>query len=113
MLIAGEPARPALGGQHQQDEQHQHRGELRRRDRLAEREPGAVDAGREGVDAEILDGAEIVQRLHQRQRHAAGDRRPGERHGDLEEAAQGPRPSVRLTSSMQVHCSRKAARASR
>ena len=26
---------------------------------------------------------------------------------------QGPRPSVRLTSIMQVHCSRKAARASR
>ena len=31
----------------------------------------------------------------------------------LKKLPQAPRPSVRLTSSMQVHCSRKAARARR
>ena len=92
VLVAREAARPALGGQHQQHQQHQRGGELRRRDRLAEREPGAIDAGGEGVDAEVLHRAEVGQRLHQRERHAAGDRRPGERHRDLEEAA--PRPAA-------------------
>ena len=92
VLVAREPARPALRGKHQQHQQHQRSGQLRRRDRLAEREPGPVDAGREGVDAEVLDGAEIGQRLHQRERHTAGDRGPGERHGDFEEAA--PRPAA-------------------
>jgi hypothetical protein len=41
------------------------------------------------VDAEVLHGAEVGKRLHQRERDPARDRRAGQRHRDREEAAPG------------------------
>ena len=61
-------------------------GELRRRHPVAQREPRAVDAGGERVDGEVRDGSVVGQRLHQRERDAAGDRRPRERQLDAPES---------------------------
>src|SRR5690606_20378660 len=44
----------ALNDNQRKDEQHQDGGKLRRGGRLAKPEPGPVDAGRKGVDGEIL-----------------------------------------------------------
>ncbi len=74
-----------LGQQQHGDEAEQQRGQLRRGDAVAEREPGAVDAGGEGLHAEIAHRTVIGQRFHQRQRHAGGDRRPCQRQRDAEE----------------------------
>src|SRR3546814_3216910 len=70
--------------------------------RLAHAEPGAVDPGGEGIDAEMLHRAEIVQGLHQRQRHAGGDRRPGERQDHPEEAARSEEHTSELQSLMRI-----------
>jgi len=42
-------------------------------------EPGIVDGDRQGPYSEELDGADIVQRLHERKRHARGERWASER----------------------------------
>ena len=92
----------------------QHGGQLRRRDAVAQREPGAVDAGRERVDGEVGDGAVVGQRLHQRQRDAAGDRRARQRQLDAPECAPRRRsPSVRAASISAGGRSTNAVRASR
>ena len=58
------------------------------------------------------DGADIVQRLHQRERHAGGERRPRQRQRHRPECRRPrSRPSVRATSSTQTDCCRKLARA--
>ena len=85
----GGSARPALDQQQRQHEQHQDGGQLRRRDRLAHGEPCPVDAGREGIDREILHRPEIGQHLHQHQRQPGDDRRPRQGQGHAEEAAVG------------------------
>jgi hypothetical protein len=54
-------------------------GELRGRQPVTHAEPGAIDRGREGIDAEILDRAEIGERFHQRERDAGDDRRARQR----------------------------------
>ncbi len=48
-------------------------------DAVVHRQPGLVDAGGEGLDAEVAGHAEVGQRLHQRQRHAGGHRRARQR----------------------------------
>ena len=52
---------------------------------VAQQEPGAVDAGGERVDREVRDRPEVGERLHQRERDAAGDRGPRERQLDAPE----------------------------
>ena len=89
VVVARATALPTLGGQHREHEDQQHRRQLRRGGHIAEREPGPVDAGREGVDAIIVDRAEIAQRLHEGERDAAGEGGAGERQGDPREAAPG------------------------
>src|SRR5262245_22744390 len=59
--------------------------ELGRRARLAHAEPGAIDAGRERIDAEILHRAEIAERLHQRECDAGHDRGTRQRQRDMRE----------------------------
>ena len=81
---------------------------------VAEREPGAVDAGGERVDGEIGDGAVVGERLHQRQRDAAGDGRARERQVDAPERARARRgPACARLRSATAGRSRNAVRASR
>ena len=87
VMVARAAPLPSLGGQHREHENQQHGGQLRGGPGVAEGEPRPVDAGREGVDAVIVDRAEVAQRLHERECDAAGERRPGERQGDAGEAA--------------------------
>jgi hypothetical protein len=54
---------------------------------VAEREPRAIDSGRERVDGEVRDGTVVGERLHQRERDAAGDRGPRERQVNAPERA--------------------------
>ena len=51
--------------------------DLRRALAVAEAVPGPIDRRREGLHAVILDGAEIGERLEERQRNAGGDRPAG------------------------------------
>ena len=74
-------ARQAFDQDQGENEDHQGRRQLRRRLRFAHAEPGAEDAGGEIVDGEVLHGAEIIERLHQRQGHPGGDSRPRQRQG--------------------------------
>ena len=89
-------------------------GELRRRGAVAEREPRAKDAGGERLHAEVRDGAEIGERLHERERGAGDDRRARERQRDAPERCRGGRgrACARLRASAGGR-SRKAVRASR
>ena len=73
------PLHPHQHAHHQQ----QHGGELRCGMAVAEGQPGLVDAGGEGVQAEIGADAIVGQRLHQRQRHAGGQRGPCHRQRHL------------------------------
>ena len=89
-------AAPAPAGafkqQHQRDKAQQHQRQLRRGGPVAQREPGPVDARGEGLHREVADGAEVGQRLHQRQRHATGDGRPRHRQRDAQKALPGCQP---------------------
>ena len=85
VVVAGAAARDALDHQQEQHEGEQHGRQLRGGDAVAEREPGAVNAGGKGVDREIGDRAVVGQRFHQRQRDAGGDRRSGQRQRHREE----------------------------
>ena len=80
-------ARQPLDDEDDHDEGQQGHRQLRRGGAVAEREPGAVDPGGEGLHAEVRDRAVVGQRLHQGQRRAADDRRPGHRQRDAQEAA--------------------------
>ncbi len=87
-------ARAPFQQDHPQHEGEQEQCELGRSRRIAEREPGAIDAGGEGAQLEIGDGTEVGQGLHHHERQSGCDRRPGQRHADAPErgerrAAQG------------------------
>ena len=55
-------------------------------------EPDVEDARSQGRYREEIDGPELVQRLHERERHADRDRRACERHRDREEACDRAAP---------------------
>ena len=86
--LGGTPGQP-LGREHQHDQAQEAQGELGRGGRAAQRVPGAVDAGDEGADLEVGDGAEIGQRLHDDEGQACGYRRPGQRQADAAEGFEG------------------------
>jgi hypothetical protein len=90
VVVAGSPAGDALHGHQQQHEAEQHGGELGRGDAVTEGEPGAVDAGGEGVDGEVGHGAVVRQGLHQCQGDAGGNCRPGQGQRYGEESPPGP-----------------------
>ena len=73
-------------------ENHQDRGQLRRSGWLPKAKPGAVDAGREGINCKILDRAEVTQRFHQGKGNPSNNGRPRERQGNSEETAPRPAP---------------------
>ena len=81
----------ALGGGEQEREAEQAERELRRRGAVLHREPRLVDAGREGADVEVGDGAVVGDRLHHREQHAGRDPRPRHRQAHLAEG----RPTAR------------------
>ena len=64
----------------------QHERDLRRALAISHAVPGPVDRRRESVDAVILDGAEIGERLQQGERRAGRDGRPGQRQADAQES---------------------------
>ncbi|MNZ84519.1 hypothetical protein D3C78_1032800 [compost metagenome] len=70
---------PALAVQHQHYHQQQQAGQLGSTRQAEEAIPGLVDRGGKGVEVEHRHRAEIRQGLHQRQRHARTDGRPGHR----------------------------------
>ena len=70
------------------DQEQQQRGELGGGGRAAQGIPGAVDAGGEGAQLEIGDGAEIGQRLHHDEGEAGGDGRPRQRQADAAEGGE-------------------------
>ncbi len=72
------PERP-LGEEERCDEQQHDAGELGGAGKAVAVEPGIVDGDRQGPYSEELDGADIVQRLHERKRHARGERWASER----------------------------------
>ena len=88
-------------------------------DAVAQREPGLEDAGGEHLDAEIGHGAEVGERLHQRERGAGDDRRPRERHGDAQEraaravAGERGRPRSRCATGRGTRCARSGRRTDR
>ena len=84
-------ARPAAGEPLEQQEHerhgHEQRRELHRGLAVEGVEPDAVDRVREGADPEQVHGAEVGERLHQGERHAAEDRRARERQADPHDRA--------------------------
>ena len=76
------PPRGPLGRQQRQHEQQRHQRDLRGAGQIGALQPGRIDADRQGRDAQVLHGTEIVEALHQRQRDAGRQRRPrqGQRH---------------------------------
>ena len=52
-MVAGAAAGAALEGNQQQHEAEQDRRQLRRGNPVAQGEPGAVDAGGEGIDRKV------------------------------------------------------------
>ena len=106
-------ARTALQRQDREHEDQEDRRQLCRAGRAAVGQPDPENAGRERIDAEMLHGAEFVQRLQQGERHAGDDGRPASGRATRHIACAGVQPSVRLTSSEQIDCSRNADRLSR
>ena len=90
-IFAGGVVEAALGPQRaleQQQRKHEQQhdaGDLRRAGEVVAVEPSVVDGDRQGSHAEKFDRADIVQRLHQRERDACGERRARQRQGDLPE----------------------------
>ena len=78
------PAQPLQPGE-QQSEQQQAQRQLRRRRPVAKLEPRLVDSGGEGLDVEEGHRPEIRDRLHHREKRAAGDRRTRHRQGHPDE----------------------------
>ncbi len=85
-------ARESLRQQQRGHETQQQRGQLRGGDTIAERKPGAVDAGGEGLHAEVAHRAVVGQRFHQCQRHAGHDGRARQRQRHAEERGPGALP---------------------
>ena len=93
--VARAPAREALEHEQRERDRHEQHGELHRRVAVERVEPDAVDRVRERPHPEQVDRAEVGERLHQRERDAAEDRRPRERqaHAQDRPAAREPEPA--------------------
>ena len=90
----------------EEDDDGEHdEGELGRAGEVRLVDPGRIDRKRQRPDAEELRGADVVQRLHQGEAGADGDRRAGERQGDAEEdlAAPGAEGARRLDEADRLH----------
>ncbi len=98
LRVPGATARQPLEHQERERHGHEQRGELHGRVAVERLEPDAVDRVGEGADAEQVDGAEVGERLHQRERHAAEDRRPRQRDPDPQDRprARHAEPARRL-----------------
>ena len=79
--------RPPLEPQQQAHQQQQHRSQLRRGNAVEHHQPGLVDAGGQGGQAEVRAHAEVGQHLHHRQRHTRRDRRARQRNRHLHHPA--------------------------
>ena len=88
-IALGKAALGALEKREDKGDNQQAEGQLGGRKPVAHGKPGAVDAGREGLDAEMGHGAEVGNRFHQRKDHAAGNGRARHRQADTEEGAPG------------------------
>ena len=84
MEAAARPKR-ALDGSSAKTKSEHDAGDLRRAGEAVAVEPGVVDGDGERAHAEELDRADVVQRLHQRERHACGKRGPRQRQRHLPE----------------------------
>ena len=73
------------------DRDQHHAGDLRRARQARTVEPGGEDRQRQRLHAEIFAGADVVERLEQRQRKTRGDRRARQRQRDVA----GQRPATR------------------
>ena len=96
--VARTAAREALEHEQRERDRHQQRRELHRGLAVECVEPDAVDRVGEGPHAEQVHGAEVGERLHQRERHAAEDRRPRQRqaHAQDRPRSRQPEPARRL-----------------
>ena len=74
-----------LGRLQQRDDEEQQRSQGKGHAHAAETEPAAEDADSEGVDAEVVRGPELAQRLHHHQHHPGRQRRPGRRQDGADE----------------------------
>jgi hypothetical protein len=88
-LIALPAAAIAFERDQRGDQRQQRQRDLRGARQAAAVEPGGEDRQRQRLDAEIFAGADIVERLQQRQRHADRQRRPRQWQRDV--AHQAPR----------------------
>ena len=66
-------------------------GHLRGTGEASAVEPGGEDRQRQGLDAEIFAGTDVVERLEQRERDANGDGGPRQWQGDASRQLQRPR----------------------
>jgi hypothetical protein len=83
----GPPARAQFEGHQNQHDRKQYAGQLAGRDAIAEREPGTVDRGGKGLQAEVRRRAVIGHGLHQRQRSPRSHCRPRHWQVDAQPAA--------------------------
>ena len=92
IVIARGTALRALQHGDQQREGQKAQGQLRRRGAVGHQEPAGIDAGRQRLHPEMGDGAEIGDRLHDRQQDAPRDGGPRHGEADLPEGREGPAP---------------------
>ena len=79
--------RAAFDLEQERHHHQQHGGQLRGGHAVVHAEPGLVNAGREGLYAEVAGNPKVGQCFHQRQCHARSHRRPGQRQGHFADAA--------------------------
>ena len=91
LVAAPAPGDPLQGGHHQHQGQH-HGCQLCRGRGVVHAEPDAVDSDRQRLYRKVVYRSEVVQCLHQRQQHAYGNGRPGQRQAHSHEASPGPEP---------------------
>ena len=84
-IVEPPPASVMLCHHQHSDEQEQESGKLHGGITVAEREPGAEDAGSEGGDAEIVHHAVVGDGFHERERQPSGNGGPRGRQGDAVE----------------------------
>ena len=86
-------AAPAVALERNQrgDEQQHHAGDLGGAGKAAAVEPGGEDRQRQRLNAEIFAGADVVERLQERERNSDGDRRPRQWQRNLPGEAERPR----------------------
>ncbi len=99
VLKAAPPSACALGDEEKRDADKQECCELICGERIAQGEPGAIDAGGEGGHAEIGDRAEIGERFHERESGARDDGGTRERQRDAPKRA--PRPVAQAAAHLQ------------